>query len=76
MYKTTFFNFIAYMIYKISNSHGLELLFSSHCDSATWDLFLKLLVVQPIPRLFEIKVNILLSIIALLCITFLLCYFT
>ena len=57
MYKTTFFNFIAFMIHKISNSHGLELLFSSQCESTTLELFFKLLVVQPIPKLFEIKVG-------------------
>jgi len=59
MYKTTFFNFIAYMIYRISNSHGLEFLSSTaYCDSATLDLFLKLLAVLPVPKLFEIKVNV------------------
>ena len=48
------------MIYEISKSHGLELLFSSHCDDATLDLFLKLLDVYPVPKLSEIKVNFLL----------------
>ena len=56
-YKTSFFNFIACMIYEISKSHSLELLFSSHCDDATLDLFLKLLDVYPVPKLSEIKVR-------------------
>ena len=45
------------MIYEISKSRGLELLFSSHCDDATLDLFLKLLDVYPVPKLSEIKVS-------------------
>ena len=45
------------MIYEISRSRGLELLFSSHCDDATLDLFLKLLDVYPVPKLSEIKVS-------------------
>ena len=57
MYKTAFFNFIAYMVYQISKSHGLELLFGTYCDDATLDLFLKLLEIYPVPKLSEIKVN-------------------
>ena len=57
MYKAAFFNFVAYMIYQMSKSHGLELLFGTHCDDATLDLFLKLLDVYPIPKLSEIKVS-------------------
>ena len=56
MYKAAFFNFVAYMVYRISKSHGLELLFGTYCDSATQDLFLKLLDAYPIPKLSEIKV--------------------
>ena len=55
--KIAFFNFIAYMIYRISKSHCLELLLSSHCDDATLDLFLRLLDIYPLPRLTEIKVR-------------------
>ena len=56
MYRSTFFNFIAYMIYQISKSQGLDILFSDNCDNATLDLFLKLLNVYPIPPLAEVKV--------------------
>ena len=45
------------MIYQVSKSHNLQLLFSSHCDDATLDLFLKLLNAHPIPELPEIKVK-------------------
>jgi len=55
--KTAFFNFIAYMIYQISKSQNLQLLFSDHCDDATLDLFLKLLNAHPVPELPEIKVK-------------------
>ena len=57
MYRSTFFNFIAYMLYQISKSHSLNILFSSSCDNATISLFLKLLDVFPIPKLAEVKVN-------------------
>ena len=57
MCKTAFFNFIAYMIYQISKSHNLQLLFCSHCDDATLDLFLQLLKVHPVPALPEVKVK-------------------
>ena len=56
IYKAAFFNFIAYMIYQISKSSNLELLFNDSCDDATLDLFLKLLATYPIPKLAEIKV--------------------
>jgi len=45
------------MIYEISKSCGLELLFSIHCNDATLDLFLKLLHVYAVPKLSEIKVS-------------------
>ena len=55
MYKSAFFNFIAYMIYQISKGHNLKLLFSGHLD--TLDLFLSLLDVYPVPKLPEVKVK-------------------
>ena len=45
------------MIYEISKSRGLELLFSRYCDDATLCLFQKLLDVYPVPKLSEIKVS-------------------
>jgi len=45
------------MIYQISKSHNLRLLFSDHCDDATLDLFLKLLKAHPVPELPKIKVK-------------------
>jgi len=55
MYKTAFFNFIAFMIYQIIKGHNLKLLFSSHPDIL--DLFLTILEVYPVPKLPEVKVN-------------------
>ena len=55
MYRSAFFNFIAYMICQISKSCNFDM-FSDNCDNATLDLFLKLLKVYPIPKLVEIKV--------------------
>ena len=57
VYRSTFFNFIAYMLYQISKSHSLDILFSDNCDNATLNLFLKLLDAFPIPKLVEVKVN-------------------
>ena len=57
MYRSTFFNFIAYMIFQISKSHNLDILFKNKCDKATLKLFLKLLDAFPIPKLAEIKVR-------------------
>ena len=56
IYRSSFFNFIAYMIYQMSKGHNLDMLFSDHCDDAALDLFLKLLDVHPVPKLSEIKV--------------------
>ena len=56
IYRSSFFNFIAYMICQMSKSHNLDMLFSDSCDNAALDLFLKLLDVYPIPKLSEIKV--------------------
>jgi len=56
MYRSAFFNFTAYMIYQMSKSHNLDMLFSNDCDIATLDVFLKLLHAYPIPKLAEIKV--------------------
>ena len=53
MYKSAFYNFIAYMLYHISKSHNLDVLLK---DLALLDLFLKLLEVYTIPKLAEIKV--------------------
>ena len=57
MYRSAFFNFIAYMLYQISKSRSLNILFSDDCDNATLNLFLKLLDAFPIPKLAEVKVN-------------------
>ena len=56
IYRSSFFNFIAYMIYQISRSHNLDMLLDDSCDKVTLDLFLELLDVYPIPKLSEIKV--------------------
>ena len=56
IYRSSFFNFIAYMIYQMSKGHNLDMIFSDYCDDAALDLFLKLLDVYPIPKLSEIKV--------------------
>ena len=57
IYRSSFFNFIAYMICQISRGRNLDMLLSDNCDDATLDLFLKLLNVCPIPKLSEIKVT-------------------
>ena len=44
------------MIYQMSKSHNLNMLFSDTCDDAALDLFLKLLDAYPIPKLSELKV--------------------
>ena len=58
MYRTSFFNFIAYMICQMSKNHNLDMIFSDSCDNAALDLFLKLLDAYPIPKLSEIKVTV------------------
>ena len=58
MYQSSFFNFIAYMIFQMSKDHNLDILFSDSCDNATLDLYLKLLDAYPIPKLSEVKVRI------------------
>ena len=56
IYKSLFFNFVAYMIFQMSKAHNLDMLFSDRCDESTLDLFLMLLDAYPVPKLSEIKV--------------------
>ena len=53
MYRSAFFNFVAYMLYQISINHCSDVLLN---DQAVLDLFLRLLEAYAIPKLIEIKV--------------------
>ena len=53
MYRSAFFNFIAFMLYQISKNQSLDVLLDDH---AVLNLFLRLLEAYNIPKLIEIKV--------------------
>ena len=56
VYRSTFFNFIVYMIYQISKNCSLDILLRDNCENIMFNLFLKLLDAYSIPKLAEIKV--------------------
>ena len=53
MYRSAFFNFVAFMLHQIFKNHDLGVMLS---DSAVLKLFLRLLEACTIPKLIEIKV--------------------
>ena len=56
VYRSTFFNFIVYMIYQINKNCSLDILLRDNWKNCMFNLFLKLLDAYSIPKLAEIKV--------------------
>lgn len=56
VFKSLFFNFLAYMINLINEEYNIEILFSDSCIPAIQSLFLDILKVIPVPKLSEIPI--------------------
>ena len=55
IFKSLFFDFLTYMVYKMNEGMNIDVVFNHECTPEISDLFLKVLKVYPIPKLSELK---------------------
>lgn len=55
VFKTLFFDFLVYVIYRINENYNIDILFNKDCTPAVQDLFLGALRALPTPKLSQIS---------------------